>query len=214
MLGMPSMRKPLKKSPPFALSLPYLGVVLLTFKRRQTMALTLLRFQEHYESPRFKGTVFSLDQYKAWYRSVRGSFSYAEDWAGFNFPDPILKPFRAGLFDPLSPAEEQILEALEGQRGRFYVIASAQGNQRALEHELAHAFYYLSPAYRRRSLALQKGRDFSALIERLKEGDGYDPMVFQDEIQAILAEKGAERRLPQHREACLAQRALLLRQLG
>jgi hypothetical protein len=198
----------------FKLSLPYPGVVLLAFKQRRKMALTLLRFQEHYESPKFKGTVFTLAEYKAWYRSVRGSFSYADDWAGFNFPDPILKPFRAGRFDPLTSAEREVLEALARQKGRFYVIATAQGNQRALEHELAHAFYYLRPAYRRRSLANQKGGDFSDLIERLKEGEGYDPMVFQDEIQAILAEKGADRRLPQHRQRCLAQRALLIGQLG
>jgi hypothetical protein len=210
---MPSPATP-RKTPGFALSRPYPGVILLSFRRRQTMALTLLRFQEHYESPRFKGTVFTLAQYKQWYTSVRGSFSYADDWAGFNFPDPILEPFKAGRFNPLTPAEREVLKALAGQKGRFYVIATAQGNARALEHELAHAFYYLLPAYRRRSLAIQKGGDFSDLIERLKEGEGYDPMVFKDEIQAILAEKGAERRLPQHRQRCLAQRALLIGRLG
>lgn len=62
-------------------------------------AATFLRFQEHYESPEFRGKIFTLEEYQRWYIAhsprgqTTGAFTYEEDWTGFNIPSEILDPF-------------------------------------------------------------------------------------------------------------------------
>ena len=89
---------------------------LLSFDTQHDLTSTFLRFQEHYESPRFKGEVFTLDEFQDWYIKnspngiETGKFTYHTDWNGFNIPSHILKPFYEGKFDPLSFDEQAILE--------------------------------------------------------------------------------------------------------
>ena len=148
------------------------------------LAFHFLRFQEHYESPGFKGTVFSWAQYVAWYKRARGAFSYADDWGGFNFPGVVLAPFRAGAFDPLTRRERALLAALAAVGPQDYVIGTHDEDPEALAHELAHAFWHLDPAYRARAQAILAGGDYRRQQARLALGEGYDPMVYDDEIQA------------------------------
>lgn len=62
------------------------------FSSQEELASTFLRFQEHFESPSFKGKIFSLDDYKRWYikhspnGQKTGEFTYYSDWSGFNIP--------------------------------------------------------------------------------------------------------------------------------
>ena len=53
-----------------------------------------MRFQEHYESPEFTGTVFTVGAFRKWYAETYGAFTYASDWSGFNIPGTVLEPFR------------------------------------------------------------------------------------------------------------------------
>jgi hypothetical protein len=148
------------------------------------LAFHFLRFQEHYESPRFKGSVFSWGAYVAWYKQARGSFSYPWDWSGFNFPGQTLGPFRRGAFDPLTRREKALLTLLAGVTDQDYVIATFEDDKGSLDHELAHAFWHLDPAYRAAIEAILAGADHARQKAALAEGDGYDPAVFLDEIQA------------------------------
>ena len=183
---------------PFEVSRPYAHILHLQFPDRPgmlgdvDMAFHFLRFQEHYESPKFKGTVFSWAQYVAWYKSARGGFSYPWDWAGYNFPGHILKPFRAGAFDPLTRREQAMLKALEAAGDQDYVIGSLGSDLGSLKHELAHAFWHLDGDYRAKVQAVLAGGDYRSQEAALAEGDGYDPSVFQDEIQACAVEGYAE----------------------
>ena len=52
------------------------GIYLLRFRTQYELAATFLRVQEHYESPKFHGRVFSLEQYMDWYAADRGNFTY------------------------------------------------------------------------------------------------------------------------------------------
>lgn len=175
-------------------SLPYPHIFHLQFPETDStlgdvdMAFHFLRFQEHYESPRFKGSIFSWAQYVAWYKDARGSFSYPYDWAGYNFPGHILTPFRQGAFDPLTRREKAMLKALEGVTDQDYVIGSMGSDLESLRHELAHAFWHLDADYRARVQAVLAGGDYRRQEAALAEGDGYDPSVFQDEIQACAVE--------------------------
>jgi hypothetical protein len=159
------------------------------------MAFHFLRFQEHYESPGFKGRIFTWAEYVRWYRSVRGAFTYAEDWGGFNFPGAVLEPFRRGAFAPLTPRENSVLRVLSDVRPWAYVIGTWAGDEAALRHELAHAVWHLEPEYRNRVRAILADADLSRQCALLAEGEGYDASVYLDEIQACAIE-GAEECAP------------------
>jgi hypothetical protein len=175
---------------PFRIQHPLPGVWHLVFPERPgsmglvDMAFHFLRFQEHYESPGFKGTVFGWAAYVRWYRLQRGSFSYPSDWNGFNIPGSMLRPFREGSFDPLTRREKVLLQALSEVRDDDYVIGTQEGDAGSLDHELAHALWHMDPRYRREVEAILEGGDYSRQEAALGEGSGYDPLVFRDEIQA------------------------------
>jgi len=88
------------------------GIIHLSFPDQITLAETMLRFQEYYESPRFHGTVFTRYEFAAWYRTAQphGEFSYHFDWPGFNVPVGFLIPFESGAFGTLTPGEGAVLE--------------------------------------------------------------------------------------------------------
>jgi hypothetical protein len=43
------------------------NVFFLVFEKKSELTKTFLRFQENYESPKFRNKVFSLREYKSWY---------------------------------------------------------------------------------------------------------------------------------------------------
>lgn len=164
-------------------------VFLVECDARRELAATFLRFQEHYESPRFRGRVFTREQFVAWHVAERGQFTYYDDWPGFNVPSWALEPFFAGLFDPLEERERRLLELFRGERDPYYVIGvegdGARADLATLEHELAHGLYAMRDAYRREVRACLRGEDTTAL-ERELLSLGYGAQVLQDEVHAYL----------------------------
>ncbi len=175
-------------------------IVHVQFPTQKELGMTFLRFQEHYESPKFKGRVFTLEEYQRWYLEESntgretGKFSYYEDWAGFNVPSTILKPFYEGRFDPLSVQEDRLLAALESrhrQRIDFYLIGtSEESDDDTLKHEIAHGLFYIHPEYRARVKRLIKRipKRETEFFRRVltNQAGGYHPDVFEDEVQAYL----------------------------
>lgn len=171
------------------------NIFLLIFDNQQDVASTFLRFQEHYESPEFKGKVFTLDQFKKWYiqnsprGQTTGQFTYYSDWNGFNVPSYVLQPFRDGKFDPLSDKEKQLLQLFDGVEGDFYVIGVHRGMgeekiKQSTRHEVAHALFYIDPQYRHEALETLRQYDVSALRTELASLGGYADAVLEDECQA------------------------------
>ena len=164
------------------------NIIHLKFKKRYDLTRHLLRFQEHFESPEFRGKVFSLKEFKPWYMRFHKEkkFKYYTDWNGFNFPSKILKPFLDGKFNPLSSREKAILKALDGQKGRFYVIGTFSNDD--LRHEVAHALFYVNPQYRKEVLKVI-GRVDTSIWEKVFENmGGYHPSVWIDEVHAYIME--------------------------
>ena len=159
------------------------GVYLLRFATQYQLASTFLRMQEHYESPRFSGHVFSLEEFMDWYAAENGAFTYYEDWAGFNVPSTAFAPFYQGKFDPLLEKEKRLLQLFEKVQGRFYVIGIYERGD--LTHELAHALYFTDAAYRQAVRQSMRGYDTSALAKRIARA-GYARHVVRDEVQAYL----------------------------
>lgn len=110
------------------------------------LAKHFIRFQEYYESPYWRGKIFTIEEYEAWYKKTNGAFTYYQDWIGFNIPSWVLKPFYSGLFSPLSNKEIDLLNLFTNRNDDFYIIGSQDNN--SLEHELAHGFFYTIKEYR------------------------------------------------------------------
>jgi hypothetical protein len=161
------------------------GIFVVEFENQFELASTLLRFEEYYESPKFKGKVFTLEEYKQWYSRDRGAFTYYDDWPAFNIPSSALKPFFEGGFNPLSPAEKQLLSLFKNEKGDYYIIGIyTTGEEDLLTHELAHALFHTNPDYKKEVLAVLRGYDFTNVRKELLSMDGYCEDVLEDEVHA------------------------------
>jgi hypothetical protein len=175
-------------------------IILLRFETRREMTQTLLRFQEHYESPRYRNQVFSLREFKEWYPTTRpdGRFTYYSDWSGFNFPSYVLDAFYSGDFKNLTEREKNILEFFTRWVGeRFYVIGTfgdvsdeeeAEKELGTARHEAGHAFYYMNDKYHRKVDEILSRADKASLgaIAKRLIAMGYHKEVIQDELHAYL----------------------------
>ena len=163
----------------------------LTFPTQYHMCSSLLRFQEYYESPRFRGKQFGLEQYMDWYASSRdGVFSYFDDWGGFNFPGYVLDHVNDFENYPLGVKEGLVFSSVRAHSPdlrQCYVIGTVNGkDDGGLAHEMCHALYYLNPQYAKRVRKLIKARSsaLSPLYKWMKETAGYHSSVHSDEVNA------------------------------
>lgn len=156
---------------------------------QEELGLTFMRFQEYYESanPTFRNKIFTLGQLRYWYSEKYGANDYHLTWIGFNFPSRVLTPFKEGLFDPLTPEENRLLELLRYRKDEFYIIGAQ--NHNVLRHELAHALYASNTKYK---LEIDNflGKHKSKLIKTNKYilNKGYSKDVLNDEIQAYITD--------------------------
>lgn len=175
---------------------PIKNVFLVTCNNSVTLAKMFLRFQEYYESTKFRGKVFTFKTFKKWY-SKGGKFTYYSDWGGFNIPGYVVDFFRTGAFSPLTPLEKKLLDMIpmfpKGER--YYVIGSPPDSIDTKTHELAHAMFYLHPSYNlliRRCLRRYTKENW-VQIRKVKEyllNIRYDKSVLIDELHAwIMTER-------------------------
>ncbi|OGN02432.1 MAG: hypothetical protein A2655_01740 [Candidatus Yanofskybacteria bacterium RIFCSPHIGHO2_01_FULL_43_42] len=163
-------------------------IYLIESKTRQDLAATFMRFQEYYESPEFKGKVFSVDDFAHWYARKFGSFSYSRDWYGFNIPGTVLAPFKNGDFNPLTPREQQLIDFCGSVGENSYIIGvtpSAEYFKETVQHEFIHGAFYINSEYRKEIIGCV--RDFN--IEPVYKGlmkMGYCDDVLIDETNAYV----------------------------
>ena len=164
----------------------------LEFKKQSKLTRTMVRFQEHFESPEFRGKIFTMKEFKKWYKKMsKGKFSYYEDWVGFNIPSEILKPFYEGKFNPLSKKEQWFLDQFRGVEGKFYIIGTyvaknKKANSDTLQHEIAHALFYTNDAYRAEVLAILEPLKLKKLKKSFAKDGDYHESVFTDECHAYI----------------------------
>jgi hypothetical protein len=162
------------------------GIFVVKFATQYELAATFLRFQEYFESKRFAGRVFSLEEFMDWYAAEFGTFSYFEDWTGFNIPSTVFEPFASGKFDPLLKKEKRLMDLFEDEREPFYVIGVSESFSRDdVTHELAHALFFRNDSYRKAVLAALRGYNVQPLERELSDL-GYSRNVLKDEVHAYL----------------------------
>lgn len=172
-------------------------IYLVTSKSQHRLAMTFVRFQEHFESPEFAGKVFTLEEFADWYASQHDDFfSYSDDWSGFNIPSWVLEKFRVGMFDPLSLKEKRFLQRTNfiGDPAYFIGMNVAKGIKiGTLRHEMVHALEYVRPDFgedMRNNLCVSRdigpfAQVLGRLLRKLREM-GYGESVLESEAVAYL----------------------------
>jgi hypothetical protein len=162
----------------------------LRFGSRYHLAMHFLRMQEYYESPKYRGLFFTLIDYMEWYASEhKGLFSYPSDWSGFNVPGSVMEEVHGSLgigiqdynkYDSFMHTIYHEIKAHEISKNpdkiwtpSFYLIGTSDEGYRGdgdpdavLNHELAHAFWYLDEDYQ---------DDMSCLLDNIPK-EHYDTM--------------------------------------
>lgn len=162
------------------------------FPSQYLMCVSLIRIQEHYESPKFRNKVFDLEEYMDYYADTGGThnFTYFQDILGFNIPSYAIESFYNGDFDPLTRKEQKILQVLEKMERPYYIIATTKksiSHKDDFIHETAHGLFTVNEEYRKAVKKILKGVNLSKIEEWLKER-GYNKSVYLDECHAILME--------------------------
>lgn len=169
----------------------------LVFPSKYLAAATVLRFQERYECPKFRGKNFSLEEYMDYYAekiSKKKSFTYYEDFYGFNMPSSILRPFSndAYLIKTSTEKEKALINYFRPMlwnKGDFYLIATHKGTDAdTIKHELAHGLYYVNKKYKEEindSMAMFSEASIEELKRFLKNKQ-YHKALWTDEIHAFV----------------------------
>lgn len=164
-------------------------IFLLEFEDNISLGSTFLRFQEYYESPKFKGKIFTYEEFKEWYSKTKNNeFTYYNDWSGFNIPSYILKPFFEEKFNPLSDNEKQILdlfkEEFEKEKNEFYIIGVSEKSKHLLDHEIMHGLYYTNKNYKNKITKILSRYDTNGIKDEIRKTGGYAEEVLDDEVHA------------------------------
>ena len=165
------------------------------------LAMLFWRVQEFYEcsNKQFLGKAFSLVDYINWYSKEASKdkcFSYARDWGGFNVPSSAIKESQEinhpDINDWDLTLDKMVKKIIKLQKNeKFYLLGSLLGDINTLEHEIAHALFYLDHDYYQKSKELigninkKEKSEFFKVLKVLK--GGYDKKVWEDEMQAYLA---------------------------
>jgi hypothetical protein len=168
---------------------------MLTFDSKYELGMTFLRYEEYYESPRFRGKPFRLSEMMSWYTHKFNhgkSFSYPDDYSGYNMPLKVVREVqKLGIADPnhYDALMDGITGMIEAEAEDAYLIGAKTGAEDVVRHEIAHGLYYTNEGYRTRVELLYKEhlepdkKAVETLRERLVER-GYHEGVFLDEMHA------------------------------
>jgi len=163
-------------------------VLLMSFPTRKDMNLSMMRISEFQESKHetIKGRYFTHEEFLDAYTTSEGEFNYLEFWEGFNVSKELLARFDT-TFPDKTPREKEVLKVFrESTAG--YLIAADTNDYLTLDHELAHARFYLDEEYRNEQLNVirELRYDHYSKLKLDLSSHGYSDDVLDDEIQAYL----------------------------
>ena len=166
----------------------------LSFDNFFDLGMTFLRYQEYYESPRFHDKNFTIAEFMHWYtkNSKKKSFTYTEDWAGYNIPIEKIEE----CFDNITDWNHHDF-LMNGIIGLIrsdcvsggYLIGTGTGKRQeeVLKHEFAHALFSVDLKYKLSITNIENTirPEIWKKIYKILEKMGYAEHVFLDETQAF-----------------------------
>ncbi len=172
------------------------GIFLTEIDGNNDLAYTFLRAQEFYESvnPNIQGKNFTFKEYQDWYcsQSKDGSFSYGNDWKGFNIPFTAINDCYSINTERL-PQDLFFLDLCEKAKNlngeKYYMLGVRKGDTNTLDHEIAHGFFTTNLSYNidMNVLVLSLPKDIYQYLSNYLTDIGYGQNVHVDEIQAYMA---------------------------
>lgn len=166
----------------------------LRFDDSHEMCMTFLRYQEFYESPRYVGRKFTLAEFISWYvkcQSKDGTFSYPQDWGGFNIPVRIIQEVNDLGIDDQNHYDEfmwAISRMISTQCDDAYLIGVEKSGKLDV-HEMTHAMFHIDTDYRNKVLATLNLFQYVDLVGPLRNvliNNGYADVTSLDEVNAYL----------------------------
>ena len=173
-------------------------VFCVTVKNQFDLSLLFWRYQEYYEcgSKKFKGKQFTLLEYMKWYckKHGDGSFSYPDDYIGFNVPSYVIRDVLWGHVDNnpdyneyddvMQKIDDELLERTKNEE--YYLIGVTGKDKKVVAHEVSHGLYFTNESFRTemngvlRTIPEKKYKKFKKVLKGL----GYAKSVHDDEIIA------------------------------
>lgn len=165
------------------------------FNTQKEMCDCLFRFSEFHENPVFKNRIFSLEEFKEWYKKFHKKkiYTYSKDWDGFNSSGEVLLEFRKLFNTIFSKQEVDFLNLFkhlsDSQLKKIYVISTCKQSQKTTYlHEMVHAYYNINTDYYKKVNKIISSYRHVDIIFKCLSGFGYDSNVLWDEANAYLVE--------------------------
>ena len=168
------------------------GIHLVVMPSQYMLAATFMRFQEYYESPRFKDADFTVEEFMDWYAETHdGEFTYFDDWHGFNVPSHVFEHFGYQThsncwWHRLLEKETRLLQKVANLPKPYYIIGLTEKTVQKgvnLKHEFVHGLFYTDSGFREKVLAIICSYERLSIYKILRKW-GYHSDVWEDEIVA------------------------------
>ncbi len=169
------------------------------FPKAYDLAMTFVRYQEFYESPKFRGEYFKIMDYIEWYsKNVgNGSFTYPNDYDGFNIPsvviDKVLFKLHSFEYDIRTNHDEMMMDIRKNlaEHSPYYLIGTSKEKESksTINHEIAHGLFYTNSSYQEESLKLTNNLPdlVKTSLYKCMRALEYHPSVWDDEINSYMA---------------------------
>jgi ribosomal protein S9 len=180
----------------FKSSQPIKNCLLLEYKTQKELALAFCRVEEYYEGPKKVNKKYlSLEGFIDAYMTKDGRLDYFHEWTGFNIPGNVFTEWFYQNASDKTKWEIALAQEVSIQLNMnepFYVIGGVKGDIEVIDHEIAHALFYMNKEYRIEMNDLnynfnkQYRMQYCKVVNKLKEM-GYGVNVIRDEIQAYMS---------------------------
>lgn len=177
------------------------NIFAVSVKNPYDRAFLFLRAQEFYESnsSKFRGKEFEIKDFIEYYKqkTKKSTFTYHLDFGGYNVPNVVIDRATGGyiadhtIYDVLFRRIIETIKYHVGYNGYYLIGIDDITSATFINHELAHAFYYLFSDYK---------TDIDCILDSISKSNiqlfnrdlrsiGYHKSVFKDEIQAYAVDQ-------------------------
>jgi ribosomal protein S9 len=180
----------------FKSSKPIKNCLLLEFNTQKDLALAFCRVEEYYEGvPQLNKKYTSFIDFIDFFMKDDGSINYFNYWSGFNIPGNAFMEWSQQNMSDKTYWELALINEVEKKldlASPFYIIGGKKGEMNVIDHEIAHALYYMNESYKSEMEDLnydffKKHRmQYSKMVKALKKM-GYGENVIKDEVQAYMS---------------------------
>ena len=180
----------------FKSSKPIKNCLLLEYNTQKDLALSFCRVEEYYEgNPKINGEILSLEEFIDHFMDKNGKINYFEYWSGFNIPGYAFTQWFGTKASDKTKWElalaDEVAKKLDMTKP-FYIIGGKKGDMNVIDHEIAHALYYMNENYKSFMLDViykfyqWDRKNYVKMVKKLKKM-GYGENVIKDEIQAYMS---------------------------